>query len=303
MTRAGLHYTSQHDPERQLCDVQLLISYGAIINAQCGKMWTPLHLASASGHFDVAKLLIQRVAYVETRDDTRKLRCTRRRRMDNSKPRVLIVKCGSNTDSKDSNGYAPLHIAAQNGYLDVVKLLVDSGTDVNTRNGFENMLLDVAFGTGKREVVKFLAERMGVGDMYRLASTDVTRPGSETQTADSDVAKASPSRDESATPLDASEEGDLDVVLSLLSHGANVNERDSLKYRQTPLHLASSEGRFEVAKLLIQHNTDVNSRNKIALGGHRCTWRHLEVARLLLRRCERKGSGPLESTTSRIIQR
>ncbi len=36
-------------------------------------------------------------------------------------------------DDKDENGYTPLHIAAQRGHDEMVKLLVDSGADVSIR--------------------------------------------------------------------------------------------------------------------------------------------------------------------------
>ena len=56
-----------------------------------------------------------------------------------------------------------MDVAAQNGYLDIVKVLVKSSTDVNTQNDNEETPLDLACRSGKRDIVIFLAEVMGVG--------------------------------------------------------------------------------------------------------------------------------------------
>eukprot|EP00341_Mesodinium_pulex_P016238 CAMPEP_0116990590 /NCGR_PEP_ID=MMETSP0467-20121206/65576_1 /TAXON_ID=283647 /ORGANISM="Mesodinium pulex, Strain SPMC105" /LENGTH=159 /DNA_ID=CAMNT_0004687397 /DNA_START=200 /DNA_END=679 /DNA_ORIENTATION=- len=60
-------------------------------------------------------------------------------------------------DAKDTgNGNAPLHIAAQNGHLDHVKLLVGVGADVNTKNGKGNTPLHMSLSYDYIEVSEFL---------------------------------------------------------------------------------------------------------------------------------------------------
>ncbi|KAI9465425.1 ankyrin repeat protein [Lactarius psammicola] len=87
-----------------------------------------------------------------------------------------------------------------------------------------------------------------------------------------------PTDDEQTSLNTASENGQRDIVRSLLDRGFDVNEMDSRSI--TALHLASSKGKLEVAELLIERGAYVNPRNQ---GG----WTPLQFA---------SGSGNLELT-------
>ena len=80
----------------------------------------------------------------------------------------------------------------------------------------------------------------------------------------------------------AAENGQIDVVRSLLEQGADVDEMDSL--RQTALAVASINGKLQVAELLIEHGADVNSRDADGWTPlHMASqYGHLDVVRLLL---------------------
>lgn len=52
----------------------------------------------------------------------------------------------------------------------------------------------------------------------------------------------------------------IDKLRSLISEGADVNEKD--KYGDTPLHYAAGYGRPNVVKLLVENGADPNSRDK-----------------------------------------
>jgi ankyrin repeat protein len=43
----------------------------------------------------------------------------------------LLVQQGADVNKRDRKGWAPLHIAAQDGYLKTVEILVSNGADVN----------------------------------------------------------------------------------------------------------------------------------------------------------------------------
>ncbi|CAB4406321.1 unnamed protein product [Rhizophagus irregularis] len=44
---------------------------------------------------------------------------------------IISKKGGSTVNEIDSTGYAPLHYAARKGYLDICRILIDYGADVN----------------------------------------------------------------------------------------------------------------------------------------------------------------------------
>ena len=61
---------------------------------------------------------------------------------------------GLDVNSADEEGYSALHAAAENGYLDVVKLLVEKGADVQHKTQYT--ALELAEMAGNDDVAAYL---------------------------------------------------------------------------------------------------------------------------------------------------
>jgi ankyrin repeat protein len=61
---------------------------------------------------------------------------------------------GADVNFADEEGYSALHAAAENGYLDVVKLLVDKGADVQHKTQYT--ALELAEMAGNDDVAAYL---------------------------------------------------------------------------------------------------------------------------------------------------
>jgi uncharacterized protein len=61
---------------------------------------------------------------------------------------------GTDVNQADEEGYSALHAAAENGYLDVVKLLVAKGADVQHKTQYT--ALELAEMAGQDDVVAYL---------------------------------------------------------------------------------------------------------------------------------------------------
>jgi outer membrane protein assembly factor BamB len=91
-------------------------------------------------------------------DDVRELLWTTLRNGDISATTALLDQ-GADANTKNEIGVTTLMIAASKGQLDMVKLFVERGADVNARDGiWYQTPLSTAVGRGHAEVVKFLID-------------------------------------------------------------------------------------------------------------------------------------------------
>ena len=157
-------------------------------------------------------------------------------------------------DDEDSEGSTLLHLAADTGHLEVIKLAVHSGASLTVKN------------KARLTPPQLAARRME-------SSSKLTKPTTSelfTACTASDMAQlkillchnagVNDKRDSGQTPLHfASKSGQTDVAALLIDLGADVNATDRLK--QTPLHAACTEEHLDTAKLLLQRGAAVNARD------------------------------------------
>ena len=102
---------------------KFLIANGADIKSQNNRKYTPLHLASWFGHFEIAELLIEK---------------------------------GADLHSKTHQGATPLHISAYFGFEDITKLLLKNGARINETDDEGLTPFYLSLRGEKGEVAKFL---------------------------------------------------------------------------------------------------------------------------------------------------
>lgn len=151
---------------------------------------------------------------------------------------VAIVKTllahKAKVDSREDDQWTPLHLAAQNGHLEVVKALLEHGADKDALADGHITPLFQAAGNGKLEVVKVLLAH----------GAD---PNSETEYK--------------RTPLfmAALEDANVEVIKVLIDAGADINHVS--KNDLTPLHIAATLGFTANVKALLAAKALVNVRD------------------------------------------
>ncbi|XP_076366614.1 uncharacterized protein LOC143255207 isoform X2 [Tachypleus tridentatus] len=172
-----LHYSSwQGKPG----PVALLLQYNASVNEPDNHGDTPLHLACQHGHVDVACQLLRRSANPSQRNLDHKTPLDLACEFGRFKVVEVLLQTGrcrslleeSPLDILDNDRTTPIHLATKNGYLDVIRLLLDSGLDINRSTPRGTALHEAAIH-GRLDSVKLLIE----------CGIDVNKPNSYDQTA------------------------------------------------------------------------------------------------------------------------
>lgn len=137
--------------------------------------------------------------------------------------KALIAK-GADVDELDSNGDAPLVIAAYRGYTEVVRLLLEAGADVAAVDpGMKATALHAAAYAGRTEAAKLLIAH----------GIEIDRQGPQN----------------GYTALhDAIWQNNVETAQALLDAGANLDVRSHSG--QTPLQFAQSKHRTEIVRLI-----------------------------------------------------
>lgn len=181
------------------------------------------------------------------------------------------IELGADVNTKNNydglnHGDSPLFIAAQLGYDEVVKELLEHNPNVNAKNNFGRTPLLAAAYQGHVEVVKLLLEKG----------------------ADVNLGKGSKEGGETTFPT-TSKEGNVETDQQF-EEKFNVIVKNSnsstSKYKETPLLVASKEGHVKIVQqLLAAEGIDPNLANEdgetplyVA-----CKYGHLEIVQQLLR--------------------
>jgi ankyrin repeat protein len=272
--------------------VRLLIDNGADLDIPNDERQTPSHSAANNGHLDVVKLLLKSGADFNTRNTDGKTALDLA--FDNGKSEVanflsghtagatpldsdgLVKQSGPNLKPRakpshtaqplrkygervrpNNDEQLPLYTASQYGQLDVVRSLLEQGSDVNETSsiGSRRSALHAASVAGKLEVANFLIERGAYVNMRSRGGW---------------------------IPLHhASVTGNLVVTQLLHDHGADIEAK--MRHGWSALHLASAEGHLQIAQLLAERGADVVVRNPSGrTPGQEATIRgHHEIAEFL----------------------
>jgi ankyrin repeat protein len=247
---------------------------------------TPLLLACARGHYDVAKLLIADGAEVMARDSGGETPLHKAAAEGHLGVIKLLLEKGAEVNATTDwhTKWTPLHKASLGGCHQVTKLLLDSGAEINVEDSQQWTPLDRAAFKGHYEVVKVLLDRKAEihnpKNEFRWSPLHDSASGGHLEVVkllldkDADMVNATDSL--GRTPLyEAACGGHNAVAKVLLARNANVNAKDG--DGETPLHRAALKGDVQLITLLLDGGAAIHARNdegetalhKAALLGHR----------------------------------
>ena len=122
------------------------------INSTLLDDWTALHLAANEGHKQIVEILINFGANIEaqTRMNRRALHiaCLR----GNLDVVKILINAGAEKDPQDKDSYTPLHFASENGYNEIIKDLLAKEANPNIKNFQGNTALDLCLNVETRKI-------------------------------------------------------------------------------------------------------------------------------------------------------
>ncbi|XBH84198.1 hypothetical protein VPH35_072445 [Triticum aestivum] len=213
-----------------------------------------LHMAALGGSLPVCRYLVEDIRLdvddVGPMGET-PLTCAISRQ--NAYLVCYLLDHGADTEKLNSEGYTPLHFATNQGYVDIVELLLSKGanTDGLSHGG---TALHVAANNGHDDIVKVLLDHHA-DHKIALSGTDSTALVIATATCSLKCVKllleagADVDGIGKDTPLIiAALAGSTDILKCLVLAGADANVTDS--YGHTPIEIAARSGMREHVEIL-----------------------------------------------------
>ena len=143
----------------QLATVQsILAAQPNLINTYTPDGFFPLALAAFFGHTHIVKFLLEHGADVQqAATNAQRVNAlhaaSANRHLDICR---LLIHRGIDVNAKQEGGFTPLQAAAQNGQLELVELLLQHGADAHAKNDDGQTALDIARANNHPEVVQRL---------------------------------------------------------------------------------------------------------------------------------------------------
>ncbi len=245
----------------------LIAEHPQHVNARVGRNKSPLAAALCNRHTQVAELLHQHGAVLH-------IGCQRRTLLHAASKDGLVdvaqwlLNIGADANPQQDDHRTPLHLAAANGHLELVRTLLGHSGDVNAAATEDNSTpLHEASKGGHVDIVRLLIQdgADASADLQRLLLLASSSGSAKTVQHFIELGADVHACDQShSTPLhlasSLSSWRSVEAVELLVEHGADVHVRDG--NHSTPLHLASSSPwSAKAVELLIEHGADVHARD------------------------------------------
>lgn len=221
--------------------IKLLLNHGAEINSRTGSKLgiSPLMLAAMNGHTAAVKLLLDQGSDINAQIETNRntaltLACFQGRHEVVS----LLLDRKANVEHRAKTGLTPLMEAASGGYIDVGRVLLDKGADVNAAPvpTSRDTALTIAADKGHLKFVELL--------LARGAAVEVKNKKGN-------------------SPLWlAAHGGHLSVVEILYNHNADIDSQDNR--RVSCLMAAFRKGHTKAIKWMVQFVTQFPSDQEMS---------------------------------------
>ncbi len=170
------------------------------------------------------------------------------------------IKRGDDINEKDSNGNTMLHVAAAYEQVEVAKILLDHGADIESVNNLDLTPLETALLWQSKNVAEFFQQQGAKRSLQAMIMAGDLQGISEAVENDESILnKQKP--EEYLSLISAVHSDQIKVLEYLLDQGVSADALS--KSGHTALHFAAQIGRPKIAEILIEKGgADLNKKDK-----------------------------------------
>ncbi|KAJ6783179.1 hypothetical protein PWT90_10047 [Aphanocladium album] len=247
--------------------VEVLLNWNSVlVNSAASDLRTPLHLAATIGALGILKLLLEHNADVAVADDEGLSPFLAAVQHNQIQAAMALLDGGSEVGNctKDDIQSTALHLASRNGNTEMMKMLLDRGTDPSAVDANGWTPFAVAVNKNHVEAAKLLLAN----------GVDVNAPDGQIK---------------SPALCEAARQGNIPMAKLLLKHGADMEGTDRIGY--TALVRAANNGHVAMVRYLLNrgaNNSHITKSKWTAFDGA-AQEGSVELATLLLNHVTARG--------------
>ena len=226
---------------------------------------TPLLLAARYNDEDVVEYLVERGASLDLQDIEDRDAIHHAVMGGKIRNILRLIELGANVLKEDKfNRRSLVHLAAECGHTDVVRLIVEHGADANKASYYGITPIIVASQNGHLETIQVLQKNgcnLHKGDDEGYLPLHYAAEGDHTDVVKFIIhngGKVEAKTEKGKTVLHLATR--LELVSFLVEEGADIHARDD--YARTPLHCAAEKGQADTVTYLLNHGANINSRDE-----------------------------------------
>ncbi|MEI0486788.1 ankyrin repeat domain-containing protein [Brachyspira intermedia] len=230
----------------------------------CHTNTTSLMLASAFGHYDIAKALIDNGALVNLRADDGFNALMEAVRTDNIEMAKLLIEHDSDINIKNKDGKNMIMIACEKGNEEMFNLLIENNADINEKSSWGASALIYASEKGNINIMQYLIDN-GIdvngkaddnGDTPLLWAVTGENPYEASKLLIENGADVNATNNSGVAPATILAGSVPKVVKLLKDNGADLDTK--FADDDPPIAIAASVGNLEIVKALVENGADVN---------------------------------------------